>query len=95
MATMFNPPHPGELIEESREALGISARRLAQALDVNPSTLNRLINGQSDMSPEMAIRLSAVLGSSERVWMGMQDAYDLWHARQNVDLSKLQKLSVA
>lgn len=95
MATMFNPPHPGELIKESLESLDISVRRLAQALDVNPSTLNRLINGKSDMSPEMAIRLSAVLGSSERVWMGMQDAYDLWHARQNVDLSRLQKLSVA
>jgi addiction module HigA family antidote len=54
-----------------------------------------LISGKSDISPEMAIRLAAVIGSSERVWMGMQDAYDLWHARQKIDTSKLQRLCSA
>lgn len=95
MVTMHNPPHPGELIKETMEALNISARKLAQALNVAPSTVQRLISGKSDISPEMAIRLSLVIGSSERVWMGMQDAYDLWHARQNLDTSKLHKLHFA
>lgn len=92
MANMHNPPHPGELIKEAMEALDISARKLALALDVAPSTVQRLISGKSDMSPEMAIRLSAVIGSSEHVWMGMQDAYDLWHAKQKIDVSRLQRL---
>jgi len=92
MANMYNPPHPGELIKEAIEALDISARKLAVALDVAPSTVQRLISGKSDMSPEMAIRLSAVIGSSEHVWMGMQDAYDLWHAKQKIDVSRLQRL---
>lgn len=92
MANMYNPPHPGELIKEAMEALDISARKLALALDVAPSTVQRLISGKSDMSPEMAIRLSAVIGSSEHVWMGMQDAYDLWHAKQKIDVSRLQRL---
>ncbi|EJI84658.1 MAG: HigA family addiction module antitoxin [Alishewanella agri] len=92
MANMYNPPHPGELIKEAIEALDISARKLALALDVAPSTVQRLISGKSDMSPEMAIRLSAVIGSSEHVWMGMQDAYDLWHAKQKIDVSRLQRL---
>ena len=95
MATMYNPPHPGELIKETMEALNVSARKLASALDVAPSTVQRLISGKSDISPEMAIRLAAVIGSSERVWMGMQDAYDLWHARQKIDTSKLQRLCSA
>lgn len=80
-----NPPHPGELIKETMEALDVSARKLALALDVAPSTVQSLISGKSDISPEMAIRLATVIGSSERVWMGMQDAYDLWHARQSTD----------
>jgi len=92
MANMYNPPHPGELIKEAMEALDISARKLALALDVAPSTVQRLISGKSDMSPEMAIRLSAVIGSSEHVWMGMQGAYDLWHAKQKIDVSRLQRL---
>ncbi|MDP5142575.1 HigA family addiction module antitoxin [Rheinheimera baltica] len=62
---------------------------------VMPPTVQRLISGKSDISPEMAIRLAAVIGSSERVWMGMQDAYDLWHARQRIDTSKLQRLCSA
>ncbi|AHY05959.1 HigA family addiction module antitoxin [Serratia plymuthica] len=95
MNHMHNPPHPGELIKETMETLQLSARGLARALDVAPSTVQRLISGKSDISPEMAIRLSIVIGSSEHVWMGMQDAYDLWHARQSIDLSKLRKLDFA
>jgi len=95
MNRMHNPPHPGELIKETMEMLNLSARALAKALDVAPSTVQRLISGKSDISPEMAIRLSIVIGSSEQVWMGMQDAYDLWQARQSIDVSKLRKLDFA
>ncbi|EPT7030479.1 HigA family addiction module antitoxin [Cronobacter malonaticus] len=95
MATMFNPPHPGRLVQESMEALGLSARALAKALDVAPSTVQRLLVGKSDVSPEMALRLSAVLGSSPYVWLGMQNEYDLFQARQSVDFSHLQRLQRA
>ena len=95
MATMFNPPHPGLLVKECMEALGISARTLARELGVSPSTVQRLITAKSDVSPEMAPRLSVVIGSSERVWMGMQNDYDLWQAKQNIDLTKLHRLVVA
>ncbi|EOC1333454.1 HigA family addiction module antidote protein [Cronobacter turicensis] len=95
MATMFNPPHPGRLVQESMEALGLSARALAKALDVAPSTVQRLLVGKSDVSPEMALRLSAVLGNSPHVWLGLQNEYDLWQARQSVDFSHLQRLQRA
>ncbi|BEN62502.1 hypothetical protein SMKC072_03240 [Serratia marcescens] len=67
MNRMHNPPRPGELIKETMETLNLSARALAKALDVAPSTVQRLISGKSDISPEMAIRLSIVIGSSEQV----------------------------
>ncbi|EPS2708795.1 HigA family addiction module antitoxin [Cronobacter turicensis] len=95
MTTMFNPPHPGRLVQESMEALGLSARALAKALDVAPSTVQRLLVGKSDVSPEMALRLSVVLGSSAHVWLGLQNEYDLWQARQSVDFSHLQRLQRA
>lgn len=95
MTIMHNPPHPGELVKETMETLNLSARALAEALNVAPSTVQRLITGKSDVSPEMAIRLSIVIGSSAKVWMQMQDAYDLWHAQQHVDVSKLRKLEIA
>jgi len=56
---MHNPPHPGEFIKEVYiEELHISERVIAQKLNVSPSTLNRLINAKSSLTPEMAIRLS-------------------------------------
>jgi addiction module HigA family antidote len=84
---MFNPPHPGEFIAATYlEPLGMSGRELAALLDVSPSTLSRVLNGSSRVSPEMALRLSKALGRSAESWLAMQDAYDLWVARESVDL---------
>jgi addiction module HigA family antidote len=62
---MHAPPHPGEFIREVYlEPFALSARQLATKLAVSPSTLNRLLNGQAGVSPEMALRLSKTLGRS-------------------------------
>ena len=44
------------------------------------------------MSPEMALRLSKALGRSPESWLTMQDNYDLWQARQTIDLGKVGKI---
>ena len=93
---MHNPPHPGEFITEVYlEPNGISGRTLAEKLDVSPSTLSRIINGSSRLTPEMALRLSKALGRSPESWLAMQDAHDLWVARQSVDLHRVSKLKLA
>jgi addiction module HigA family antidote len=84
---MFNPPHPGEFIAATYlEPLGMSGRELAALLDVSPSTLSRILKGSNRVSPEMALRLSKALGRSAESWLAMQDAHDLWVARDTVDL---------
>jgi len=91
--TMHNPPHPGELIlSVYMEPFGISCRFLAMKLDVSPSTLNRILKGQSAVSPEMALRLSKALGRSPESWLAMQDNYNLWQARRSVDLKSVRKV---
>ncbi len=90
---MHNPPHPGEFIREIYiEPFGISSRKVAKNLDVAPSTFIRLLNGESNISPEMALRLSQVLGRTAESWLAMQDNYSLWKARQKIDLSGVEKL---
>ena len=90
---MHNPPHPGEFIRETYiEPFEISVRAIAESLDVSPSTLNRLINGQSGISPAMALRLAKALGRSPESWLAMQYNYDLWFARKSTDLSDVQKV---
>jgi len=93
---MYNPLHPGEFIKEVYlDELGISERELAGKLKVSPSTLNRIIKGTSNLSPEMALRLSITLGRSAESWLSMQDKYSLWHAKENCDLADVEKLAIA
>jgi addiction module HigA family antidote len=90
---MHNPPHPGEFISAVYlEPNGISGRELAAKLGVAASTLNRVLTGASGISPEMALRLSKSLGRSPESWLALQHSYDLWHARQHVDLSRVGKV---
>jgi|TARA_R110002096_G_scaffold405911_2_gene604076 addiction module HigA family antidote len=93
--TKHKPPHPGEFIKEVYlSPFKISSRTVAEKLLVSPSTFNRLINAESNISPEMALRLSKTLGRSPESWLSMQDSYNLWHARNNIDLSKVKKLTI-
>ncbi len=93
--SMHNPPHPGEFIREVYlEPLGISYRTAAAKLKVAPSTFNRLIKGQSNISSEMALRLSKTLGRSPESWLIMQNNYNLWQAKQRINLDEVEKLSV-
>lgn len=92
---MHNPPHPGEFISEVYLApYEVSLRKLAELLDVVPSTLTRLVRGQSAVTPEMSLRLSVALGRSPESWLAMQHNYDLWQARKRVNLRKVKKLHV-
>lgn len=92
---MHNPPHPGEFITEVYlEVYRLSGRELAAQLGVAPSTVNRVLRGTMRVSPEMALRLSKVLGRSAESWLAMQDAHDLWNARQLVDLGGVTPLEL-
>lgn len=70
---MHNPPRPGEFIQSTyMEPFGVRCRSLAEHLNVAASTLNRILKLQSGVSPEMALRLSKVLGRSPESWLAMQ-----------------------
>jgi antitoxin HigA-1 len=90
---MFNPPHPGAFIQEVYlEPNGMSGRELALKLGVAASTLSRVLSETSGVSPEMALRLSKALGRSAESWLTMQDNYDLWQAKQTLDLANVSKI---
>lgn len=93
---MHNPPHPGEFISRIYlDPNGIGTRELARKLDVSVSTVSRVLNGSSRVTPGMALRLSKTIGRSPESWLAMQDAYDLWIARKKVDLKRVAKLEFA
>ena len=90
---MHNPPHPGEFIAEVYLVPNkLSGRELAAKLDVAASTLNRILTGASGVSPEMALRLAKALGRSPESWLAMQYNYDLWQAKQRVNLGNVGRV---
>ena len=94
--SMYNPPHPGEFIQATyMQPFDISCHSLAKHLDVAASTLNRVIKGQSGISPEMALRLSKALGRSPESWLNMQGNYDLSQANKQIKLSKVLSLDLS
>ncbi len=93
---IYNPPHPGEFIAEVYlEPNDLSGRELALSLGVSPSTLSRVLNGSTGLSPTMALRLSKVLGRSAESWLAMQTNYDLWQARKTVKLGRIKKIELS
>jgi len=79
---MHNPPHPGELVRESMEGLGLTVTELAAHLKVTRAALSRVVNGKAAVSPEMALRLAEAFESRAELWMDLQSQYDLWQAKQ-------------
>lgn len=92
---MYNPPHPGEFLREVYLVpFHLSARQVAAKLRVSPSTFNRLLNGDSGVTPEMALRLAKTLGRSPESWLAMQYHHDLWQARQKINLKEVERLEL-
>ena len=88
------PPHPGEyVLEECIKPLGLSIGEAAKGLQVSRSTLSRLINGKSGVSPDMAVRLAKAFGSTPEMWLRLQNAFDLAEARKSartIDIKRFE-----
>ena len=92
---MYNPPHPGEVLRKlCLEPLGLSISRAAKALGVSRSALSSLLNGQTSISPEMAVRLSIAFDTTAESWMNQQVQYDLCQAKQHRDELDVTPLTV-
>jgi len=74
---MKNPNHPGDIVRDCLDELGVSVTDGAKALGVTRATLSRLINRKAGVSAEMAVRLEKAIGSTAGFWLRLQLNYDL------------------
>ena len=74
---MKKPPHPGGLISDNLDELGLTVVDAAKRLDLSRQQLHNLISGRSAITPEMAIKLENVIGSTAETWLQMQNNHDL------------------
>ena len=78
---MKNPPHPGQHVKSELEGLNVSVAKAAEALGVTRQQLTNVIAGRSSITPDMALRLEAGIGSTAETWIELQRAYDLARVR--------------
>ncbi len=77
------PTHPGEvLLQVVIEPLGITITEAAKRLGVSQQTLAALLNTNTSLSPEMAVRIGKATRTSPESWIQMQVKYDLWTVNQ-------------
>lgn len=89
VAKLLEEIHPGEiLLEEFMKPMGISARQLAADIDVSPSRISVLVNGQRPITADTALRLGLFFAMEPRFWLNLQSEYDIrvvdWELRAKV-----------
>jgi len=89
---MKNPPHPGGLIKDNIEELGLSVAEAADGLGVTKQQLYRVIRGENGISPEMAVRLEKAFGGAADFWLRMQMSFDLARVRSDPEKIKVKPL---
>ncbi len=75
--THITPVHPGEVLKDELEEIGLTQTALAVHIGVLPKTINEICRGKRGISAEMAVRLSRSLGGSPQFWLNLQNNWEL------------------
>lgn len=77
----MRPIHPGEILREELQELGLSARGFACALGVPVNRVTGILHGERAVTADTALRLAQYFNSTPEFWLNLQSAYDLRRAR--------------
>ena len=76
----MRPVHPGEILREELDTIGLSATPLAKALGVPVNRITMILNGQRGVSADTALRLARYFGTTPQLWMNLQKSWELRRA---------------
>jgi antitoxin HigA-1 len=76
------PIHPGEILADELEEIGLTAKKLADVIEVPPNRLYQILAGKRNMTADTSLRLAQYFGMSADFWMNLQSAYELDLARK-------------
>lgn len=80
------------LLEEFLKPLGLTQVELAKRIHVSYPRVNEIIKGKRGVTPDTALRLSALLGTTPEFWLNGQRNWDLWHAKRSPTASILDSI---
>ena len=73
----MKPVHPGEVLRDELDELGLSASALSKALDVPANRMTMILNGQRGVSADTALRLARYFGTTPQLWLNLQKTWEL------------------
>lgn len=73
----YTPVHPGEVLLDELEEIGLTQSALAKHIGVLPKTINEICRGKRGISAEMAMKLSKALGGSPQFWLNLQNNWEI------------------
>ena len=80
------PTSPGEILkEEFLVPLGMTQKQLADHLECDVKVVNRLVNGRTSVTAEMALKLGATFRTTPEFWLNAQKAVDLYQAAGRIE----------
>ncbi|WP_301951650.1 HigA family addiction module antitoxin [Leptospira mayottensis] len=74
-------PHPGMILKNYLDEIGISQYRLAIETGIPRSNLSSLVLGRRSVTPEIAMRLGKFFGQTAKFWLNLQATYDLFEVQ--------------
>lgn len=77
MTNKMRPIHPGEILKDELNELGLSASKFAEKLHVPPNRITAILNGERSITADTALRLSVFFGTTAEFWLKLQNSYDL------------------
>jgi addiction module HigA family antidote len=78
------PVHPGELLRDELNEVGVSLNELGRALRVPMNRISAIVNGKRAITVDTAMRLARYFGTSPQYWLNLRSAYDLEVAEQEM-----------
>ena len=73
----MRPIHPGEILQDEINAIGLSANAFANKLSVPTNRITAILHGQRSVTPETAIRLARFFRTTPEFWLNLQRDFDL------------------
>lgn len=87
------PTHPGEMLRhEFLAPLEMTQTELADRIGVSYPRVNEIVNGKRGITPDTALRLSRLFGTSPEFWLNGQQNWDLWHAMRSPEASDIDRI---
>ena len=86
----FRPVHPGVIVKDNIDALGITIDAFAEHIGVSRQTVHAIISGRSSVTADMAVRLGRAFNTSSRVWLNLQSNHDVWEPERNASLARIR-----